>query len=60
MSIVSWRSKFEDKENELTVATVKIVNLEQKLREKENELEAKEELIEKYVTTESEQTEKNP
>ena len=55
---VSWRNKFEEKENELTLATVKLTNIEQKLREKDNELGAKDEMIENFVKTESEHAEK--
>ena len=39
LDIVSWSDKYEEKENELTVARVIIVDLEYKLRQKEVELE---------------------
>ena len=54
---VSWRNKYEEKENELTIATVKLAALEQQLREKHNELDEKDETIENYVKKESEHLE---
>ena len=54
---ISWRTKYEEKENELTLATVKLASIEQKLREKEDIIDAKEETIEKHVNTESEHLE---
>ena len=46
---VSWRHKFEEKETELTIANVKIASLEQKVRERDTELDVKNELVEKYI-----------
>ena len=57
VATVSWRSKFEEKENEVTLMTVKMAALEQKLREKDNELEGKDDVIEKHVKTVSENLE---
>lgn len=54
---VSWRNKFEEKMNELTLAQVKIASLEQNLREKNTEIEVKNDIIENHVKTESESME---
>jgi hypothetical protein len=51
---ISWRTKCEEKENELTLALVKIANLEQTLRVKEDDLSGKNDDIERFVKTESE------
>ena len=44
-----WKNKCEEKENELSIATVKIVDLEHKLREKDVDIERINETLEKHV-----------
>ena len=44
-----WRSKCEEKENQLTLATVKIIDLEHKLREQDFNIKRMDETIKKNV-----------